>query len=191
MISPKVVLCLAAGLTASLFCGCAEQAERPTRPVTNTAPSPSRSEPADAELPRTYAPDSAEPQHITANKVIEESREAWNAAEEFAAQSKDEFLAESKRRLSKLDRKIAEYQRRFDEKADTASAELRAKWQEDLRDLEARRQEMRQEIDKLSKSGGAAWSDLSDGARKAWKNLSESFHRAARHFDSDHPATTP
>ena len=114
----------------------------------------------------------------SAEKARREAKEAWDAAAEFAAESKEEFVAEAKRRLALMDVKLEEWKQR----ASTMSAEEKAKWEPERVELQQRRDELQRELDRLGTASAAAWEDLKVGASKAWKETSESFRKAASHF---------
>jgi hypothetical protein len=175
----SVLVCVTSGCAKELGPKTSDMTPKST-PVAPSSPPATAGvdSPVPAELPETYAR-----QEVTARKVIDESREAFQAATEFAVQSKDEFVAEAQQRLAKMDARMAEYERRLNDKSKDVSAETREKWETHLADLKMHREEMQKKLDELRRDSGAAWKDLSAGAHRSWNEMSKAFRAAAAEFD--------
>ena len=143
--------------------------------VTVPAESPLAAPPAPAQPNSVDDPESSS----SAEKARREAKEAWDAAAEFAAESKEEFVAEAKRRLALMDAKLEEWKQR----ASSMSSEEKSKWEPERIELQQRRDELQRELDRPGSASAAAWEDLKVGASKAWKETSEAFRKAATHFE--------
>ena len=118
---------------------------------------------------------------VTAEDVAAKTQDAVNVAGEFAAQTKDEFVAEAKVRLARIDQQIQEW----DAKSESLKAEAKASWAKERERLRQRQAEMQLELEKLEKASGEAWGDLKVGATAAWNELSKGFSDAAARFEKD------
>lgn len=183
----KTTYVILLSLLVCVACGCAKELGPKTSDMTpkSTPAAPSSppatagvDSPVPAELPETYAR-----QEVTARKVIDESREAFQAATEFAAQSKEEFVTAAQKRLAKMDARIAEYELRLNARSKELSAETREKGEMHLAELKTHREEMQKKLDELRRDSGAAWEDLSAGAHRSWNEMSKAFREAAAQFD--------
>jgi len=155
-----------------LIAGCSPQpiVTTPASPASNTTPAGSTVPTTDVVGPSTESGSGA--------KLQREAGEAWDAAGEFAAESKDEFVAEAKRRLAIMDAKLEEWK----VQASKMSAEAKEEWEPRRVQLEERRDELQKELDRLMTSSAGAWEEVKVGAAKAWKETSDAFRKAADHF---------
>ena len=160
--------------------------------VSGCSPEPIVSEPVSppASATRRTPPSSAEPAPPTdvtpvpessnsAERLKREAGEAWEAAEEFTAESRDQFVAEAKRRLALMDAKLEDWKRR----APAMSQEAREKWEPERIELQRRRDGLQRELDRLGTASVGAWADMKVGASKAWKEMSDAFRKAGSHFE--------
>jgi hypothetical protein len=177
------VVCVAGGCAKELGPKTSEMVPKPASVPPST---PDVDGPVPAELPQTYAR-----QEVTARKVVDESREAYEAATQFAAQSRDEFIAEARQRLIKIDAKIEDYERRLNDRSQEFTAEAREKSEMHLVDLKRHREDMQKKLDELSRDSGAAWKELSAGAHKSWSEMSKAFRAAAAAFDKPEREDAP
>lgn len=177
------VVCVAGGCAKELGPKTSERVPKPSSAPPST---PEVDGPVPAELPRTYAR-----QEVTARKVVDESREAFEAATQFAVQSRDEFIAEARQRLNKIDAKVDEYKQRLNDRSQDMTAEAREKSEMRLADLQRHREDMQKKLDELSRDSGAAWNELSAGAHKSWNEMSQAFREAAAEFDKPEREVSP
>ncbi|MCA9483591.1 MAG: coiled coil domain-containing protein [Nitrospina sp.] len=85
----------------------------------------------------------------------------------------------------KLEAKIDEWSAELEvlkAKANSAQADARIKYQQELQELNSRLNELRQKRDRLKTSGEDAWEDIKAGVDKAWDSLSEGLKSAASRF---------
>lgn len=118
---------------------------------------------------------------VTTEKLAEKTKETLKLAGEFAAQNKDEFVAEVKRRLASINQQLMEW----DAQSESWTADAKAKWNIEREKLHQRQLEMQRELEMLESATGAAWGDVKAGATAAWKNLADGFSQAAAHFDTN------
>lgn len=67
-------------------------------------------------------------------------------------------------------------------KAEQSNAELKAKYQEQLRLLTERRETARIKLDELKRSSEAAWETIKGGVESAFSELQKSFDQAVAQF---------
>ncbi|MCC7424193.1 MAG: hypothetical protein IT428_28330 [Planctomycetaceae bacterium] len=183
----SALVCVAGGCARELGPKTSEVTPKPVPAAPSSPPETAGVDsPVPPELPETYAR-----QEVTARKVIDESREAFQAASEFAAQSKDEFVAEAQQRLARMDARMAEYERRLNDRSKEFSAETRETWRTRLADLKMKREEMQKKLDELRRDSGSAWKDLSAGAHRSWNEMSKAFREAAAEFDDAEARESP
>lgn len=85
----------------------------------------------------------------------------------------------------KLQAKLDEWQADIDKmmaKAKQASADSQIKYEKQIEELRARRDEMAEQLEKLQKSQSAAWLDMKAGAEKAWDDMNTAMRKAWDRF---------
>ena len=85
----------------------------------------------------------------------------------------------------KLQAKLDEWQadiKKLKAKADQAKADAKLEYYEEIENLERKREELRQKLSDLKKSGGDAWSDVKAGIESAWSSLEGAFSKAFDRF---------
>lgn len=168
-------------MTATLMlCGCDSKVTDSTT-VTHSSPEGQQSVTITKTVVEPPQADQATTDKATTEQLAAKSRETLQIAGELAAQTKDEFVAEAKRRLADIDSKIKEW----DVRAESMTAEAKAKWSEQREKLHQKQIAMQLEIEKLQGESAAAWADVKAGATAAWKNLADGFQAAAEHFNRD------
>ncbi|MGX0878719.1 uncharacterized coiled-coil DUF342 family protein [Roseovarius sp. MBR-154] len=63
-----------------------------------------------------------------------------------------------------------------------ASADMQAKYNDQISDLRERRDEMERHYDKIHKASQEAWKDFKTGADQAWDNMSNAMKSAWNRF---------
>jgi len=63
-----------------------------------------------------------------------------------------------------------------------ASADMQAKYQEQIKDLREQRSEMEAQYDKIQAASTEAWKDFKTGADQAWDNMSNAMKLAWSRF---------
>lgn len=162
-----------------LFLGCTAN-ERTTTTVSETSGNGERVTVTETTVEQKETPP------VTADDVAMKTREAVDVAGEFAAQTKEEFVAEAQDRLAQIDAKIKEW----DAKSETLQAEAKTRWHEEREKLRQQQAKLQLEIEKLQNATGEAWLDVKAGATAAWKELANGFSAAATRFEEDPPQGT-
>jgi chromosome segregation ATPase len=67
-------------------------------------------------------------------------------------------------------------------KSSEASADMQAKYQEQIKELREKRSEMEAEYDKIQAASAEAWKDFKTGADQAWENMSNAMKSAWSRF---------
>jgi hypothetical protein len=135
----------------------------------------------------------ASPDRTTSEDVQKEVGEAAETTGKYVGQKKDEFLSSMNEKLAKLDAQIDELKDRGSRLAEDQKKE----WNEQLADLETKRQQFKNEYDEASKASGEAWGDVKKGVESAWNDLKNAVDDAAQRFQSeeepvkDDPITKP
>ncbi|MEM1256015.1 MAG: hypothetical protein AAGI69_26555 [Cyanobacteria bacterium P01_H01_bin.21] len=92
--------------------------------------------------------------------------------------SKQVYQREIEAKLETLDAQIVKMQA----KAEQANAELKAKYQEQLRLLTERRETTRFKLKELKHSSEAAWETMKNGVDSAFSELQNAFDKAVAQF---------
>ena len=92
--------------------------------------------------------------------------------------SKEIYQKEIEAKLESLDAQMVKLQA----KAEQSNAELKAKYQEQLRLLTERRETARIKLDELKRSSEAAWETMKGGVESAFNELQKSFDQAVAQF---------
>ncbi|SLN68006.1 hypothetical protein ROJ8625_03508 [Roseivivax jejudonensis] len=85
----------------------------------------------------------------------------------------------------RIEAKMAEWQAEIDRlraKAEGARAEKEIEYEREARDLEVKKQDMRQRLDELKHSSGEAWHDVRQGLDRAWDSVEDAFKKARARF---------
>ncbi|MEX2119737.1 MAG: hypothetical protein WD847_09095 [Pirellulales bacterium] len=122
-----------------------------------------------------------EDEPITREEVQRKVREAAKATGRYLSQTKEEFERDLERKLADLDDDLA----RLKSKAADLKEEARPRWEEQMKRLEARREQARKKLEEVKAASPEAWQDLKTGAHSAWEDLKEGFDEASQHFESE------
>ncbi|MEX1229873.1 MAG: hypothetical protein WEB58_06515 [Planctomycetaceae bacterium] len=106
-------------------------------------------------------------QTVTANKVIEETREAARYAGELISDTKDEYVAKLSAKMEEYDQEIE----RLQERASSLTGEAKAEWNEEIDEMQLRREQLRILLEELKASTGDAWRDLQTSTSQLWGEL--------------------
>ncbi len=99
----------------------------------------------------------------------------WEKFKSYAVEQKAEAVAEGKRAIAEVDKKIAA----LGQDMKTANAETKAAHAQNMKELKARKKAAQAELRKLEKSAGNAWDAGKEGFSNAWKDLSAAYDKAA------------
>lgn len=93
-------------------------------------------------------------------------------------QAKVEFEGMLKDKLEKLEEEIRELKSKAGSLKDTA----KAKWTQEMAELDAKQTAARKKLDDVAKASGEAWEHLRDGAQSAWEELEVAVQKARSEF---------
>ncbi len=85
----------------------------------------------------------------------------------------------------KLQAKLDEWKADIDKlsaKAEQAEADTKLEYQKQVEDLKKRREDMRERLGELKKSGDSAWEDVKAGIENAWTSLEDAMRKATQRF---------
>ena len=102
--------------------------------------------------------------------------ETWENVKAYTVEKKDEAMAYSKKLVRQSDREIKQLER----KAAKSSDEVKANFQNDVKELKVKRAEASKKLDEMGKASGAAWDEAKDGFADAYKDLQDSYHKAVK-----------
>jgi DNA repair ATPase RecN len=92
--------------------------------------------------------------------------------------SREEFVLKLKEKIDLWNADLNKLQAR----ADQASAEARIKYQQQIEDLQEKRQELEGKMAQLRGAGEGAWEDVKSGMEIAWSSMSEALSSALQRF---------
>ncbi|SFE55380.1 sll1863 family stress response protein [Roseivivax sediminis] len=85
----------------------------------------------------------------------------------------------------RVEAKLDEWQAEIDRlraKARGEAAEKQIEYEREAKDLEIKKQEMRQRYDELKRNSGEAWRDVRQGLDSAWDSVEAAFKKARARF---------
>lgn len=101
-----------------------------------------------------------------------------DSATQPAAQTKESFEVRLEAGLAEMDDEME----RLREKGRALKDEAKARWNEKMAELEAKRKVAGEKLDELRKSTGEAWEHLEKGAQSALDDVRKAFQDAAAEF---------
>lgn len=123
------------------------------------------------------------PVEHTVRKVVPEdvagtTDKPVDSARQPAAQTKESFEVRLEAGLAEMDDEMEKLR----EKGRALKDEAKARWNEKMAELEAKRKVAGEKLDELRKSTGEAWEHLEKGAQSAWDDVRKAFQDAAAEF---------
>ena len=98
-------------------------------------------------------------------------------------ETKDSYLKKMKEKFDDLNYKWNIERNKLEAKTQQAKVEVKEKFEEKLKTLQDRREQMRQKLDQIDNAGEEAWRDIKEGVDSAWQSLNEAIKKARSHFD--------
>ena len=98
-------------------------------------------------------------------------------------ETKDSFLQKMKEKFDDLNYKWNIERNKLEAKTQQAKIEVKEKFDEKLKTLQERRQQMRQKLEQIDNASEEAWRDIKEGVDSAWQSLNEAIKKARSHFD--------
>jgi DNA repair exonuclease SbcCD ATPase subunit len=123
-----------------------------------------------------YAIDEVPGETVTTQKVPEDAGRAMEGAGELAQRSREEFTSTMNEQLAALDQKKEE----LDQRAANLSDEAKAEWQPIREELQQRRDQFGQQMERLQSAGAETWSGIRVGTASAWSELQQTFEKASQ-----------
>jgi Spy/CpxP family protein refolding chaperone len=99
---------------------------------------------------------------------------AWEKFKAYTHQQKQEAVAEGKKLVAETDEKIDELKAQAKE----SSAETKAAYRRNMRDLQHKKREAKVELAKLEKASSSAWDATKEGFANAYHDLHQSYEKA-------------
>jgi Spy/CpxP family protein refolding chaperone len=99
---------------------------------------------------------------------------AWDKFKAYTHQQKQEALAEGKKLVAETDEKIDELKAQARE----SSAETKAAYRRNMRDLQHKEREAKVKLAKLEKASSSAWDATKEGFANAYHDLHRSYEKA-------------
>ncbi len=115
---------------------------------------------------------------VTSKDVRKEAKEALETTAAYTQQQMEEFQKQVQAELAKYDERIDELQA----KAAMLKEEVKAKFDEQIKNLREKRQVVQSKLEQLQASSGKAWEDLKTGMDAAMEDLEKSYQDAVSHF---------
>jgi len=118
--------------------------------------------------------------NVSAREVRRETREAVDAAKQFAAENKEKFLASTEAKLKECGQKIAD----LDAKLATLAYEYDAKAEgsKALDALREKRTQLGQQLEKLRQCSEEAWQDAKAAVESAAAEVDNAYENAKSRF---------
>ena len=110
---------------------------------------------------------------VTPDTITKEARETIEATAQYTAQQKEAFQQKAQEELEAIQKQMAALQG----KADKASASARTELQKSIRELEVKKEAVKQQIDGLKSATDAKWNEMKAGVHSAIEEMHQSFQR--------------
>jgi hypothetical protein len=86
---------------------------------------------------------------------------------------RDEFIAKLKTKLDEWNTDLDD----LEKKAQNAGAEFKHKYEKQIVELRAKRDEATSKLQQVQNAGGEAWESIKDGMENAWTSLKKAFEK--------------
>jgi hypothetical protein len=111
-------------------------------------------------------------------RLMKETTEAVLAAREATAEKREELRFQVMKRLEGMDHEMEDLKA----KARDGGVRMRERYDEELKQLGARRETFAKRFDELTTSSKLAWQDVKVGVEDAWEDLDKAFRKAKDRF---------
>jgi hypothetical protein len=115
---------------------------------------------------------------VSSDDVREDAGKAVDTATEFAQQTKEEFQKTLEARIGEMDAELVKLR----EKGHELKDEAKEKWEQNLAELETKRDAAQTKLAEVKASSAEAWKDLQKGAQSAWEDMDKAFREASQKF---------
>jgi uncharacterized coiled-coil protein SlyX len=118
------------------------------------------------------------PAQTSAQDVSKKAAETGEAIRDYTMERKDEAVTHAKKLASDLDARIRELEAR----ASKQTGEAKARLQEQIKDLKAKRDVASRRLNELTRASKASWERAKEGFADAYRDLAQAYDRAAAEF---------
>lgn len=125
-----------------------------------------------------FCPLPAPAQQTTAKDVGQKMAETGDAIKDYTVDKKDEAVAHAKKLGSDIDAKIKD----LEAQASKQAGEAKAKSEQMIKDLKAKRTKVSSKFNDLSKATKNSWDETKKGFADAYRDLATSYDRAVAAF---------
>ena len=90
-------------------------------------------------------------------------------------------MEDRKSYIGKMAAKLKEWDdevQKLEAKADKAKADVKAEYRQRIEELQSKKEEAQQKLNKLQEAGEGAWEDLKGGVEQSWKILGDAVKSA-------------
>lgn len=110
---------------------------------------------------------------VTPDTITKEARETIEVTAQYTAQQKEAFQRKAQEELEAIQKQMAALQG----KADKASASARTELEKSIRELEVKKEAVKQQIDGLKSATDAKWNEMKASVHSAIEEMHQSFQR--------------
>jgi hypothetical protein len=118
------------------------------------------------------------PAQTTSQDVKQKASETGQAIRDYSVEKKDEAVAHAKKATADLGAKIKE----LETQAARQTGEIKARSQEQIKDLKAKRAKASQKATELGRATKASWERAKEGFADAYRDLASAYDKAAAEF---------
>jgi hypothetical protein len=115
---------------------------------------------------------------VTAQDVKTKTTEAMDAAADYAAQTRAEYMEKARKELDNLNVKIQQLQK----EAQAAGSESKAVLGEQVKRLQEQQRALEQKFTRFQSQGGEAWDEMKSGFEQAMASLEQAYEKARDKF---------
>jgi hypothetical protein len=96
--------------------------------------------------------------------------------------TRQEYADKLKKQLDDWNYKWNIERNKLEAKAQKAEAALKNKVNQEIEEIQKKRDRVKEKITQINLAGDSAWEDLKEGAQTSWNDLVEAFNKARSHF---------
>lgn len=124
--------------------------------------------------------------------IDQEKEQAESGQENANGSNEKESSQEKKRYIEKMIDQLRKWDveiQKLEAKASNAGAGLKAKYDEQIKELREKKGQSEGKLHDLGNAGGEAWNEVKEGFEKSWNILGEAFKAAWGHFQDKREET--
>lgn len=106
----------------------------------------------------------------------------WNLKGEKTMVTKQEYADKLKKQFDDWNYKWSIERNKLEAKAQKAEATLKNKVNQEIEEIQRKRDHVKEKIRQINLAGDSAWEDLKEGAQTSWNDLVEAFNKARSRF---------